>query len=102
MDTHNPTQWCLIATLAVLYSIYATGRFLADDQPGWWPVANVFGRYILSFALLYNLPAPPPHAVPITTTLVLAILMAPKAVRHIAHRHHHTRLAGPPDIERIP
>lgn len=107
MDTHNPTQWCLIATLAVLYSIYATGRFLADDQPGWWPVVNVVARYILSFALLYNLPAPSPHAVPITTSLVLAALVAPKALRHIAHRRRlqctcHTPASGPPDIERIP
>lgn len=32
MDTHNPTQWCLIATLAVLYSIYATGRFCGSPE----------------------------------------------------------------------
>lgn len=102
MNTHDPIQWCLIATLAVLYSIYATGWFLAEDQPGWWPVANVVGRYILSFALLYNLPSPPPFTVPITASMVLAALLAPKVARHFAHRRHRTQLAGPPDIERIP
>lgn len=107
MDPNNPVQWCLIAALAVLYSIYATKWLLAEEQPSRFDAAIAFGRYIMAFALLYNLPAPPPFAVPITTSLVLAVLILPNALRHNINRHRpqctcYAPPAGPPDIERIP
>ncbi|MCT7371883.1 hypothetical protein [Mycolicibacterium llatzerense] len=106
MTTLTPVQWCLIAALSVLYAIHATWFFFHDEDLGWLAGVCLVGRYIMAFGLLYNLPAPPPFAVPITTGLVLAVLVIAKALRHMASRRDqctcHTPLAGPPDIERIP